>query len=114
MEEIIFAAVLGFVLPFLILVPLAAGLKADKDNYKLRYDELMITHNQLVDEYNRLVHKSNSLIDRLKMLEKSESLIKFSSDDFRKLLLLCHPDKHGGKTIAHEVTQKLLAMRKFA
>lgn len=35
----------------------------------------------------------------------------FNEDEMRKLLALCHPDKHDGKPMAVEMTQKLLAMR---
>lgn len=32
-------------------------------------------------------------------------------DFLRKLIMLCHPDKHGGSTMSNEVTQKLLQMK---
>lgn len=35
-----------------------------------------------------------------------------SKEDIAKLLTLCHPDKHDGKPIATEMTQKLLSLRK--
>lgn len=36
---------------------------------------------------------------------------QFTQDEIEKLLDLCHPDKHGGKRMAVEITQKLLKMR---
>jgi hypothetical protein len=35
----------------------------------------------------------------------------FGQEDMRRLLMLCHPDKHGGKQMAHDITAKLLKMR---
>lgn len=35
----------------------------------------------------------------------------FTPEDFKRLLMLCHPDKHGGKTMAQEMTSKLLSMK---
>lgn len=34
-----------------------------------------------------------------------------SKDLLRRLIMLCHPDKHGGSALATEVTQQLLKMR---
>lgn len=34
-----------------------------------------------------------------------------SKDMLRKLLQLCHPDKHGGSALANTVTQELLKMK---
>lgn len=36
---------------------------------------------------------------------------QLTDSDIQRLLSLCHPDKHGGKASATEMTQKLLAMR---
>jgi NAD dependent epimerase/dehydratase family enzyme len=36
---------------------------------------------------------------------------QFNRDQLTTLIQLCHPDKHGGKQSAHEVTQVLIAMR---
>ena len=57
---------------------------------------------------------SSYLKELIKLRYEMRSIVinkQFSDDDIKKMLLLCHPDKHGGKQIAHEVTQKLLAMR---
>lgn len=35
-----------------------------------------------------------------------------SKDDIRRLLMLVHPDKHDGKSMAVEMTQKLLKIRR--
>ncbi len=36
---------------------------------------------------------------------------QFDQDEIRTLVALCHPDKHGGKSSAQNMTKKLLAMR---
>lgn len=36
---------------------------------------------------------------------------KFSDSDLKKLLMLCHPDKHGNSELAKEMTVKILEMR---
>ena len=36
---------------------------------------------------------------------------RLDEDFIRRLLMLCHPDKHGGSSLSTQVTQKLLEMR---
>lgn len=36
---------------------------------------------------------------------------QFSQEEIRKLISLCHPDKHDGKQMAVEMTQKLLQLK---
>lgn len=36
---------------------------------------------------------------------------QFTQDEIKKLILLCHPDKHDGKPMAKELTDKLLKLR---
>lgn len=75
-----------------------------------KLSEMRYAFNCLVDEYNRLVRKYNQNIDEQKKL-RSGYRINIDESDLKKILILCHPDKHGGKAMAHEVTQKLLLMR---
>lgn len=37
--------------------------------------------------------------------------LSFDKDLLRKLIMLCHPDKHGGSSMANEVTVLLLKMK---
>lgn len=37
--------------------------------------------------------------------------VPFSKDELRTLIQLCHPDKHGGKKTASDITQKLIKLR---
>lgn len=41
----------------------------------------------------------------------STQVTQFNRDQLSTLIQLCHPDKHGGKQSAVEVTQVLIAMR---
>lgn len=36
---------------------------------------------------------------------------KLDKDLLRKLIMLCHPDKHAGSALSNEVTKRLLAMK---
>jgi hypothetical protein len=37
---------------------------------------------------------------------------QFSKEEIAKLIQLCHPDKHDGKPMAVEITQRLLDMKR--
>ena len=94
---------------------------------KRTYHKLENECRSLVRENARLNEECNSMIYEIRWLNNNIEFLQnkcdalasmnipnkkaISEDDIKKMLLLCHPDKHGGKQIAHEVTQKLLAMR---
>lgn len=46
-----------------------------------------------------------------KVLERERKRNRISTDDIRKLIQLCHPDRHDGSPLAVEMTQKLLKMK---
>jgi hypothetical protein len=90
-------------------------LKRERDRYSRKYDRelsdcirAMRKYNDLIDEYNVLVRKAKQL---QKLCKESEGSAPFNKEDLRRLITLCHPDKHGGKASATEMTQKLLEMR---
>lgn len=69
------------------------------------------------EEYNRVTTRLNALIDIINanggedfLLMKLQS--QFSEEELTKLINLCHPDKHDGKPMAVEMTQKLLTLKK--
>jgi hypothetical protein len=76
----------------------------------------------IIDMYKELQDKWNTLVRRINekggedFLERGvlpEDLPpQFTQEEIRRLILLCHPDKHDGKIIAVEMTQKLIRMRK--
>jgi len=84
---------------------------------KSKYDALMrnaieteIRFNQLLKQWNDLVSEINKKGGREFLDRNLEPPLE--NEDIKKLLVLCHPDKHNGKEIATEMTKKLLRMRK--
>lgn len=99
--------------------------------WRSTYEELEEKYlNALADLY-RINEKYNERIkENIKLLQYKEeyqnladklnpkggwnfvnNAVLLSQEDIQKLILLCHPDKHDGKPMANEMTQKLLKMR---
>ena len=76
---------------------------------QLRYSALADRYSELIAEWNALVKRINAKGGE-QFLEGSSNN-QFTEDDIKKLLQLCHPDKHNGKQIAVDMTQKLLQLR---
>lgn len=72
--------------------------KLDAEVYSLR--------RQLKQAYLELIH---SPFKRPKQEPPGD--YQFSKEDIKRLITLCHPDKHGGKEMAKEMTQKLIRLR---
>jgi regulator of replication initiation timing len=68
-----------------------ASLRADNDNLR-----------------RQLHHESH----RFTALASSSTPSTFTADEVKTLIVLCHPDKHGGSKVANEITAKLIKMRK--
>lgn len=76
-----------------------------------RYKELDRANDVLLDKWNALVRQINAKGGALFLEEGSVTPTKvFTNAEVRKLLQLCHPDKHDGKPMAVEMTQKLLTL----
>ena len=76
-----------------------------------RYKELDRANDVLLDKWNALVRQINAKGGALFLEEGSVTPTKvFTQTEVRKLLQLCHPDKHDGKPMAVEMTQKLLTL----
>jgi hypothetical protein len=80
--------------------------------------ELSIAHNALstlTRKHAALIKKWNALIIEHNngnwVRPSRQHSTQFSQDDIRRLIQLCHPDKHDSSKTAVEMTQKLLAMR---
>lgn len=61
-------------------------------------------------EWNKLVRRINALGGE-EFLNRGQARVEnstFGKDDIRRLLQLCHPDKHGGSELAQRMTAKLL------
>lgn len=73
--------------------------------YHKLYRDLLIKWNHLVEQVNQ-AGGERALKSRTQQSEQ------FSQDDIKRLIQLCHPDKHDGKQSAVEMTKKLNLMRK--
>lgn len=80
-----------------------------------KYDELMVEYLILAEKYETLLIKYNRLITLINSKGGQELLdgdnTKFSKEEIRTLIQLCHPDKHNGKQSAVNITKKLLSLR---
>lgn len=64
--------------------------------------------NKAVNTLRKLEREIKDLRNALAAKPAPTSL---SPGDLKRLISLCHPDKHGGKPMAVEMTQKLLSLR---
>ncbi len=74
--------------------------------WKTKYEALIKEHNELIRHINE---KGGEQF--LKEGSIHPQGIQISKDDLKVLIQLCHPDKHGGKESAVEITKKLLLLR---
>jgi phage-related protein len=101
-------------------------LKSTHDKVQLELKQTRITlkltesaYRKTNDKYSDLVRHINrkggqDWLDRAVLPEsiKKSTVEQFTQEEIKRLLLLCHPDKHDGKQMAVELTQKLIKMRK--
>lgn len=73
-------------------------------------------------EFSEVLGMYNSLIRRINRLggedflrdatvNKASASKQFDKSELRVLISLCHPDKHGGKPSANDMTQRLIILR---
>ncbi len=70
-------------------------------------------------KYGDLSKRWSDLVDRINALGGEEFIKRgeaakddrFTAEDIQRLLMLCHPDKHDGKQMATDMTQKLLKLK---
>ncbi len=79
----------------------------------LKYLDLLLEHKELTNKWNELVSLINSkggqdFLNGRKPSMSTQSQSQFTQEDIKKLINLCHPDKHGGKNMASEMTAKLI------
>ncbi len=86
-----------------------------------RYNNLLEDYKTLKTEFSQQITKWNDLVTTINnkggedFLENAQILqdkVLLEKSDIKKLISLCHPDKHRGKDTAIEMTQKLLLVRK--
>jgi len=80
------------------------------------YNSLHVEHCLLQMKYDKLLAQWNELVGQINAKGGRDFLDgsgfpRLSKDDITRLLQLCHPDKHGGKPQAVDMTQKLLRLR---
>lgn len=76
---------------------------------------LKSTHDQIVRQLRYELISANMEIVRLRLVgmrrDKPETPSQFSDEQLRRLLQLCHPDKHSGSKASLEATQMLNNLR---
>lgn len=87
-------------------------LESTYKRLQARYRELDHFNDRLLEKWNRVVQQINAKGGDA-FLEKGTLAAPnpFSQEDIRRLISLCHPDKHDGKPMAVEMTQKLLSLK---
>lgn len=89
-------------------------------SYEARINILEYSYRDVVNRYNNLAKRWTELVERINAKGGEDFLdyavlkggpTQFTADELKKLILLCHPDKHDGKPMATEMTQKLLKMK---
>lgn len=79
-----------------------AQLEADRDYYKREW-------NALVERIN--AKGGENFLRYGSIYPTQPTFVPFTDSELRKLLMLCHPDKHDGKELAVEMTKKLNSLR---
>lgn len=77
-----------------------------------RKETLRVTlfNSDIINRYNLLVNKYNFLIESSD--KKQNTTISIPKDLFKKIISLCHPDKHNNSKRSSEVTSELLKIYK--
>jgi hypothetical protein len=81
-----------------------------------RYDDLVYRYDTLSIQHRSLIRQLNNLVDRINA-KGGEAFLngntnkQLGKEDIRRLLQLCHPDKHNNSTLSQDMTQKLLKMK---
>ena len=72
-----------------------------------KYNDLELRYYELGRKWDLLVTRINEMGGQ-KFLDGEAQL---DQSEIKKLISLCHPDKHNGKVVATEMTQRLLELR---
>lgn len=86
----------------------AVRAEAELFQLQLRFSALTKQWNDLVARINE---KGGERFLKYATVQPKVQPAQFTEDEITKLIQLCHPDKHGGKPMATEMTQKLLALK---
>ncbi len=88
-------------------------LRAQLRKLEIEHGSLQLVHAQLLRQWNELVRQINAK-GGMEFLNGQQPKPQLTRDELAKLIALCHPDKHGGKQMANEMTQRLLELRRIA
>lgn len=89
--------------------------------YQTAYEETKTLCNRLANvakllqRENEILRAENELLKRQSKPSYStgtSSGVSFTPDELRRLIQLCHPDKHSGSELAQRMTQRLNQLRK--
>lgn len=81
-----------------------AEVEKERDKYRVKYLKE-------AQDYLSLAYRYRDLIDEYRELEAQANTSPFNKEDLNRLIRLCHPDKHNGRTVATDMTKMLLGMR---
>lgn len=87
---------------FRIMQAANARSVAKSNEAQVKLDKLWLEYCKLDEKYNVLLARPVQTV----------GAAQFSQEEIKRLIRLCHPDKHNGSEAAHSITQKLLEMRK--
>jgi len=85
--------------------------RLDVLHWKMKWSELSDTYARMLLQATQEIANAQKNSVRVTVTGGGQQL---SAEDIKRLLMLCHPDKHGGKPMATEMTAKLLQLRKDA
>jgi regulatory protein YycI of two-component signal transduction system YycFG len=121
MDYVILFLLIAIVLsvPFIAFMPQRQATTINQKNEEIRELTAKVMHLMLaLQNEQRMRGKALEQLDQLrhifhgfKTTPQQATNKQFTQDEIKRLILLCHPDKHQGKQIAHELTHKLLSMR---
>jgi hypothetical protein len=73
---------------------------------KRKYREAVYAANGWKEAYENVLRERNELVNRINSGEFSP----LTEDDARRIIRLCHPDKHNNSKASNEITAKLLGI----
>ena len=79
-------------------------LEQDLENWISRYKYIRENWHESIKAYDEMKELRDDLLNKQKNV--------FTKEEIQTLISLCHPDKHGGKGSANNITAKLLKIRK--
>lgn len=85
-------------------------LEKERDLWRNEFAKLQREWNILVDRIN--AKGGENFLRHGSIYPTRSTSVPFNDAELKKLLMLCHPDKHGGKETAVEMTKKINSLRK--